>query len=56
MSPFGWGVLLGGLGAAFVLALAHVGRGWAAVLAAVAWAVVLTIIPNHWVGMGRKRS
>jgi hypothetical protein len=54
MSPFGWGILLGGFGAATVLGFYHRGLVTPAVLATLAWAILLTAIPNHWVGMGRK--
>jgi len=56
MSPFGWGILYGGLGAAVILGLYHRGLVMPAVLTALAWAVLMTAIPNSWVGMGRKAA
>lgn len=56
MSPFGWGILYGGLGAAVMLGLYHRGLVMPAVLTALGWAIFMTAIPNSWVGMERKRT
>lgn len=56
MNAFGWGIVLGSFSAVTVLAFYHKGFVTTAALIALGWAIILTAIPNHWVGIKTNKQ